>query len=65
MRDHVVERGGLKQPHHTLMKSKCGENTLLTTAPFKYYLEHGLKIAKVYKTSKYAPAGCYKSLHSP
>ena len=36
MRVYNVETGGLKQPQHTLIRSKCGENILLTTALFKY-----------------------------
>ena len=61
MGDYVVETSRLKQPQHTLIGSKRGEKILLTTAALlKWYLEHGLKITKVYKTYEYTPARCYE-----
>ena len=60
MRDYAMETGRLSQPQRTLVGSKSGEKILLATALLKWYLEHGMKVTKIYKTFEYVPAKCFE-----
>lgn len=50
----------LAQPRRRLISSKKREKVLLATPLLKWYLEHGLEVAKVYQVIEVTPEPCFK-----
>ena len=61
MREYAEKTGHLRNPQRTLIGSLKGDKILLATALLKWYLQHGLKITKIYRTFEYTPARCFQS----
>ena len=60
MKSFAVANGLLKSPTKTLLNSYFGEKMLFATPLLKWYLNHGLKITKVYQVIQYHPSPCFQ-----
>ena len=50
----------MAQARRSLIGSLKGEKILLATPLLKWYLEHGLKVTKVYQVIEFTPKPCFK-----
>ena len=50
----------MRRPRRSLIGSYFGEKILLATPLIKWYLEHGLKVTKIYQIIQYTPVPCFK-----
>lgn len=50
----------MPRPRRSLIGSYCGEKILLATPLIKWYLEHGLKVTRIYQVIQYTPVPCFK-----
>ena len=60
MQEYAERTGRLNHPQRTLIGSKTGDKILLATALLKWYVDHGLKITKIYRSFEYTPARCFE-----
>ena len=61
MRQFAEEHDCLHHPQRMLIGSLFGTKVLLTTPLAKWYLNHGLKISKVYQIIQYKPEKCFEA----
>lgn len=59
MRKFAEDNGLLKRPSETLICSYFAKKILLATPLLQWYLNHGLKVTKVYQVIQYKPAKCF------
>ena len=50
----------MTQPCRSLIGRMTGDKILLATSLLKWYLEHGLKVTKVYQVVEFTPEPCFK-----
>ena len=60
MKSFAVANDLLKSPTKTLLNSYFGEKMLFATPLLKWYLNHGLKVTKVYQVIQYHPSQCFQ-----
>ena len=60
MQSYAEENKIMAQPRRSLIGSLKGEKILLATPLLKWYLEHGLKVTKVYQVIEFTPKPCFK-----
>ena len=60
MANYAKENGLFSQPRRTLIGSYKAEKILLATPLLKWYLEHNLKVSKVYQVVQYWPEDCFR-----
>ena len=51
----------MSQPRRCLIGSYFGKKILLTTPLLHWYLEHGLKVTKIYSVIEWKPSKCFKA----
>ena len=59
MKSYATENGHLNNPQRLLIGSYFGNKILLMTPLAKWYLDHGLKITKIYQIVQYKPERCF------
>jgi len=59
MREYAERNNVFKKPRRMLIGSYFGEKSLLITLLVKWYLDHGLKVTKVYEFIVYYPSKCF------
>ena len=60
MKRFCAENDLLKKPTKALLCSYFGRKILLATPLLQWYLNHGLKVTKVYQVVQYKPIACFK-----
>lgn len=61
MRKFAEENDLLKKPTRTLLCSYFGKRMLFATPLLRWYLNHGLRVTKVYQVIQYKPSRCFKA----
>ncbi len=61
MRSYADEIGSLKQPRRTLIGSMKGDKIMIASPLLKWYLEHGLKVTKIYEVIQYTGRACFNN----
>lgn len=61
MKSYCERTGLLKKPTNTLLASYYGKKILLASPLLRWYLNHGLRVTKVYQIIQYKPVACFKS----
>lgn len=61
MKTFALEGKVMTTPRRSLIGSMFGEKILLATPLVKWYLEHGLKITRIYQVIEFRPKACFKS----
>jgi len=61
MAQFAVENGLLKSPQKTLLNSYFGHKMLFATPLLAWYLNHGLRVTKVYQVIQYNPTKCFEA----
>ena len=52
-----------KEPRKLLVGGMKAKRLLLLSPLLKWYLEHGLKVTRVYQVVEYSPTSCFKTFH--
>ena len=60
MREYAERNNVFKKPCRMLIGSYFGKEILLITPLVKSYLDHGLKVTKVYEFIEYYPSKCFE-----
>ena len=60
MREYAERNNVFKKPRRMLIGSYFGNEILLITPLVKWYLDHGLKVTKVYEFIEYYPSKCFE-----
>jgi len=60
MRAFAIENDLLKKPTKTLLNSYYAKKILLATPLLQWYLNHGLKVTKLYQVIQYKPTRCFE-----
>ena len=55
------EQNLMPRPRRSLIGSFFAEKILLAIPLVKWYLEHGLKVTRIYQVVEYTPVPCFKS----
>ena len=61
MRQFSEENDCLRQPQRMLIGSLFGDKILLSSPLAKWYIQHGLKITKIYQIIQYKPERCFEA----
>lgn len=61
MKSYCEKHNLLKKPTKTLLCSYFGKKMLFATPLLQWYLNHGLKITKIYQVIQYKPSACFES----
>lgn len=61
MKSHLKETKANFKETRYLIGSMYGEKILLTTPLIRWYLDHGLKVTKVYQVIQFDPKECFKT----
>jgi hypothetical protein len=62
MQDHIKKHNLSQKPRRLLIGGMKAEQILLATPLLQWYLEHGLKVSKIYQTVEYSnPSCCFSS----
>ena len=60
MHEYAERNNVFKKPHRILIGSYFGKDILLITPLVKWYLDHDLKVTKVYEFIEYYPSKCFE-----
>ena len=60
MKSYAENNNIMAQPRRSLIGSLHGSKILLATPLLKWYLEHGMKVTKVYQVIEYTPEPCFR-----
>ena len=60
MKAYAIQHNIMRRPRRSLIGSMKGEKILLATPLLKWYLEHGLKVSRVYEIVEYTPERCFE-----
>ncbi|KAJ8020744.1 hypothetical protein HOLleu_40418 [Holothuria leucospilota] len=60
MAKYAEDHNLMKHPRRTLIGSMCGEKILIATPLLRWYLDHGLKVTKVYQLAQFIPKPVFK-----
>ena len=62
MQEHIEKQNLSKQPRRLLVGVMQAEQILLATPLLKWYLNHGMKVTRIYQTVEYCkPFNCFSS----
>ena len=64
MQTHAREQGLSEQPHRLLIGAMSARQLLLATPLLKWYLDHGLKVTKIYEVVEFRRQACFKGFVS-
>ncbi|XP_019633364.1 PREDICTED: uncharacterized protein LOC109476787 [Branchiostoma belcheri] len=60
MKQHAETHGIMSKPRRSLIGSMFGQKILLATPLLKWYMDHGLKVTRVYQVLEYIPKKCFE-----
>ena len=61
MQDHLLKEGLSTHPRRLLVGGMKAEKILLATPLLKWYLDHGMKVTRVYQVVEFNAQACFKS----
>ena len=59
MQDHVIKFGLSQKPRRLLVGGMKARQILLATPLLKWYLDHGLKVTRIYQVIEFKPQRCF------
>ena len=64
MQEHVRKSKLSEKPRRLLVSGAKARKILLATPLLKWYLEHGLRITRIYQVIEFIPKSCFKSFEN-
>ena len=61
MQNHIKSKGLSEHPRRLLVGGMKAEKILLATPLLKWYLEHGLKVTRIYQVVEFSAKKCFKN----